>query len=113
MGKTYAIQYQPLPLRYWIHEHQWLVGSSLGLIVVILAAALATVSVSMVRDAIAEQIQPFAQGAEVVSTATLPREWSRSPRPITFDHMYRQSDAPPVVEYTRDVRHKYSSSSSE
>jgi hypothetical protein len=113
MGRTYTIQHHPLPLRYWLHEHQQLVGSSLALIVVILAAALATVTVSMVRDAIAQQTEPLAQGAELVSTTELPREWSRSPEPITFDHMYRQGEPQAAIAYTRDLSRTYYRSSSE
>jgi hypothetical protein len=113
MGKTYAIQYHPLPLRYWLHEHQWLVGSSLGLIVVILAAAIATVSVSMVQDAIAERTESSAIEAEGISAAALPSEWSWSLEPTTFDHMYRQSEPQAAVGYTRDLSRTYYRSSSE
>jgi len=113
MGRTYIIHYHPFSLHDWMHEHQWFVRSSFGLIIATLALAVAAPTVSLVRDAIAEQIEPFAQEAEVVSPATLPREWSRSPKPISFDHMYRQSDAPAVLSYTRDASRKYYRSSSE
>jgi hypothetical protein len=113
MGRTYIIQHHPLPLRYWLHEHQQLVGSSLGLIIVILAAAIATVTVSMVRDAIAGHTEPLANGAEVVATTALPREWSWSLEPTTFDHMYRQSEPRAAVDYTRDLSRTYYRSSSE
>jgi hypothetical protein len=108
MGKTYAIQYHPLPLRYWLHEHQWLVGSSLGLIVVILAATLATVSVSMVRDAIAEHTEPSVIGAEVISATALPSEWTTwSREPITFDHMYRGSAPHAGIDFIRNPSRVY------
>ena len=67
----------------------------------------------MVRDAIAKHTEPLAKGAEVISTTALPREWSLSLEPITFDHMYRQSEPHAVIDYTRDVHRKYYSSSSE
>jgi hypothetical protein len=113
MGRTYTIHHHPLPLRYWLHEHQWLASFSLGLIIAILAVAIAAPTVSMVRDAIAEHTEPLAKGAEVVSTTALPREWSWSRAPITFDHMYRDSEPYAVIDYTRDVHRTYYSSSSE
>ena len=113
MGRTYAIQYHPLPLRYWIHEHQRLVRSSFGLIIAILVAAIAVPAVSMVRDAIAQHTEPLAQGANLISTTELPREWSRSPEPITFDHMYRQGEPQAAIAYTRDLSRTYYRSSSE
>jgi hypothetical protein len=113
MGRTYTIQHHPLPLRYWLHEHQQLVGSSLALIVVILAAALATVTVSMIRDATAEHTGPLADGAEVISTTALPSEWSWSLEPTTFDHMYRQSEPRAVADFIRNPTRSYYGSSSE
>lgn len=113
MGRTYVIQYRPLPLRYWIHEHQQLVRSSLGLIIAILVVAIAAPTVSMVQAAIAEHTEPSAEGAQVISTNVLPREWSWSLKPITFDHMYRDSAPHTAVEYTRNLSRKYHSSSSE
>jgi hypothetical protein len=113
MGRTYTIQYHPPSLRYWLHEHQQLVGSSLALIVVILTAALATVAVSVVRDAIAQQTEPLAQRANVISTTELPSEWSWSLEPINFDHMYRQGEPQEVLDYTRDSSRTYYRSSSE
>jgi hypothetical protein len=98
MGWAYTIQYRPLPLRYWLHEHQWLVSSSLGLIIVILAVAFAAPTVSMVRAAIAEHTEPSAKGAEVVSTTALPREWRWERDPIRFDHMYREGQSFPTME---------------
>lgn len=113
MGKAYTIQHHPLPLRFWIHEHQWLVRSSLGLTIAILVVAIAAPTVSMVRDAIAEQTEPLFKGADVISTTALPREWSWSRKPITFDHMYRQGAQHAVVNYTRDVNRKHYRSSLE
>jgi hypothetical protein len=81
--------------------------------VVILTVAIATPTVSMVRDAIAEQTEPLAKGAKVISTAGLPREWRWSTDPITFDHMYRQSAPHAVMDYVRAARGKYYSSSAE
>lgn len=69
MERTYIIQHRPLPLHHWLHEHQRLVRSSLGLIIAILVVAIAAPTVSMVRNALAEQSGPFANGAEVISTA--------------------------------------------
>jgi hypothetical protein len=114
MGRTYTIQHHPLPLRYWLHEHQQLVGSSLALIVVILAAAIATVTISVIRDATAEHTEPLAAGAEVISTTALPSEWTmRSREPITFDHMYRQSEPRAVSDFIRNPARSYYHSSSE
>jgi hypothetical protein len=114
MGRTHTIQHHPLPLRYWLHEHQQLVGSSLALIVVILAAALATVTISTVRDAIAQHTEPLATGAEVISATALPSEWATwSPEPITFDHMYRQGEPQAAISYTRDLSRTYYRSASE
>jgi hypothetical protein len=113
MGWADTIRHHALPLRDWIHEHQWLVRSSLGLMIVILTVAIARPTVSMVRDAIAEHTEPLAKGTEAISTAALPREWRWSIDPITFDHMYRQSVPHAVNDYVRDVRREYYSSSSE
>ena len=113
MGRTYIIHHHPLPLRHWLHEHPRLVRSSFGLIIAILAVAIAAPTVSMVRDAIAEHTGPLAKGAEVVSAAVLPREWSRSLKPITFDHMYRQGEPQAAIAYTRDLSRTYYRSSSE
>jgi hypothetical protein len=113
MGRAYIIQYRPLSLRYWIHDHQRLVRSSLGLIIAILVAAIAAPTVSMVQAAIAEQTAPSAEGAAVISTTALPREWAWSLEPITFDHMYRDSEPHAAVDYTRDLSRNYYSSSSE
>jgi hypothetical protein len=114
MGKTYAIQYQPLPLRYWLHEHQRLVGSSMGLIIVILAAALATVSISIVQDAIAKHTEPSVIGAEVTFATELPREWTTRPsEPITFDHMFRDSAPHAGIDFIRNPPRGYYGSASE
>jgi hypothetical protein len=113
MGRAYIIQYRPLPLRYWIHDHQRLVRSSLGLIIATLAVAIAAPMVSMVQAAITEHTEPSAEGAEVISTAVLPSEWAWSLEPITFDHMYRDGEPRAAVGYTRDLSRKYYSSSSE
>jgi hypothetical protein len=112
MGRTYIVQYQPLPLRQWLHERQWLVHASLGLVIAILVAAIVAPAVSMVRTAIADHKGPAAKGAEVISSTALPREWKWSVEPITFDHMYRRSEPSTVTDYTRDLsRSDYSSSS--
>ena len=113
MGRTYIVRYHPLPLHDWLHQHQRVVRSSFGAIVAILAIAIAAPTVSMVRDAIAARAEPMAQGTELAPTAELPREWSRSLEPITFDHMYRQGARQAGVSYTRDARHKYSNSFSD
>jgi hypothetical protein len=113
MGRTYAIQYHPLPLRYWIHEHQRLVRSSFGLIITILAVAIAAATVSMVRDAIAQHTEPLATGAEVISATALPREWSWTLEPVSFDHMYRQGEPQAAIAFTRDLSRTYYRSSSE
>ena len=113
MGRTYIIQYHPLPLRDWIHEHQRFVRSSSGLIIAMLVVAIAAPTVSMVRAAIADHAELSAKGAEVISTAALPREWRWSVEPITFDHMYRHSESHAVTDYTRDLSRAYYSSSSE
>jgi hypothetical protein len=55
----------------------------------------------------------LAQGANLISTTELPREWSRSPEPITFDHMYRQGEPQAAIAYTRDLSRTYYRSSSE
>jgi len=112
MGRAYIIQYRPLSLRYWIHDHQRFVRSSMGLIIAILVVAIAAPTVSMVQAAIAEHTEPSAEGAEVISTTALPREWSWSLEPITFDHMYRESEPHAAIHYTRNMhRTNYSSSS--
>ena len=113
MGRAYTIQHHPLPLRYWLHEHQWLVSSSLGLIIAILAVVVAALTISVVRDAIAEHTEPLVKGAEVISASALPSEWSWSLEPTTFDHMYRQGEAHAAVDYTRDLSRTYYRSSSE
>jgi hypothetical protein len=113
MGWAYAIQHHPHPLCNWIRGHQWLARASLGLMIAILTVATAGPTVSVVRDAIAEQIEPLAKEAEVIPAAALPREWRWSIDPITFDHMYRQSAPHAVMDYVRDVRRKHHSSSSE
>jgi hypothetical protein len=107
MGRTYIIQHHPLPLRYWLHEHHWLVSSSLGLIIAILAIAIAAPTASMVRAAIAEHTGPAARATEVIAATALPREWIWSLEPISFDHMYRQSAPHAVVDYTRDLTGTY------
>jgi hypothetical protein len=112
MGKIYAIQYHPFPLRYWVHEHQGLVGSSLGLIVVILAAAVATVSVSMVQDAAAKRTESSVIEAKEGSATALPSEWTtRAREPITFDHMYRDSAPSAGLDFIRKPSRVYYGSS--
>ena len=113
MRRAYMIQYHPLSPRDWLHECQWLVRTSLGLIIAILVVAIAATTVSMVRAAIADHTEPSAKGAEVISTTALPREWRWSVEPITFDHMYRHSEPHAVTDYTRDLSRTYYSSSSE
>ena len=113
MGRAYIVQYHPLPLRHWLHEHQWLVHSGLGLIIAMLVVAIAVPTLSMVRAAIADHTEPSAKGAEVIPTTALPREWKWSVEPITFDHMVRHSEPHALNDYTRDLSRTYSSSSSE
>ncbi len=113
MRRAYMIQHHPLPLRGWLHEYQLLVRIGLGLIIAILVVAIAATTVSMVRAAIADHTEPSAKGAEVISTAALPREWRWSVEPITFDHMYRHSESHAVTDYTRDLSRAHYSSSSE
>jgi hypothetical protein len=113
MGRIYTIQHHPLPLRDWIHEHQRLVRSSLGLTIAMLVVAIAAPTVSMVRNAIAEHTGPWVEGAEVISTTALPREWSWSLEPVTFDHMYRQGESHAAIDYTRDAHRKHYRASSE
>ncbi len=113
MGRTYIVQYHPIPLRDWLHERQWFVRTSLGLIIAMLVAAIVVPTVSMVRTAIADYTEPAAIGAEVISTTEMPREWRWSVKPITFDHMYRHSEPKAVLDYTRDLSRIYSGSSSE
>jgi hypothetical protein len=103
MGRTYTIHHHPLPLRDWMHEHQRLVRSSLGLTIAMLIVAIAAPTASMVRDAIAEHTEPLVNGGELIPATTLPREWSWSLEPITFDHMYRQSEPHAVSDHTRDA----------
>ena len=104
MGSTYTIQHHPLPLRYWLHEHQCLLRSSLGLIIAMLAVAIAAPTVSMARDAIAEHTEPSAKGTEATSTTALPGEWSWSLEPITLHHMYRHGEPQAVIDCTRACR---------
>lgn len=113
MGRDHTIQFHPLPLRRWLHEHQWLVRTGLGLTIAMLIVAIASSTVSMVRAAIADQGGAFATGAEAITNATLPREWSWSIEPVTFDHMYRDSEPHAVIDYTRDHPRTYYHASSE
>ena len=83
---------------------------SLGLIVVILAVAIAAPTVSMVRAAIAEHTGPAAKATEVISATALPREWGWSLESISFDDMYRQSESHAAGDYTRDLTSTYYSS---
>ena len=107
MGTTYTIQHHPIPLRYWLHEHRELVSFSLGLIVVILAVAIAAPTATTVRAAIADHTEISAEGTRVISTTVLPREWSWSIKPISFDHMYRQSEPRAEIDYTRNLTSTY------
>jgi hypothetical protein len=107
MGIACTIHHHPIPLRDWLHEHRQLVSFSLGLIVVILAVAIAAPTATTVRAAIAEHTGISAEGTGVISTTVLPREWSWSIKPITFDHMYRQSEPRPEIDYTRNLTSTY------
>jgi hypothetical protein len=113
MRRAFTIQYHPLPLRDWLHECQWLVRASFGLIIAILVVAIAASTVSMVRAAIADRTEFSAKGAQVISTTALPREWRWSIEPITFDHMYSHNESHAVTDYTRNPSRTYYSSSSE
>jgi len=113
MGRAYTIENHPLQLRDWAHEHHRLLSASLGLIIFALAVAIAAPTVSMVRDALATYDQPSAEAAEVISSASLPREWRWSREAISFDHMYREGAAEAPMDFIRDARHSYRSSASE
>ncbi len=103
MGRTHIIQYRPLPLRDWIHDHQRLVRSSLGLIIAILVVAIAAPTISMVQAAIAEHTEFSAEGAEVISTTALPREWQWELPGVRYEHMWRRGsfDVPRHREWIR------------
>ncbi|MBW2691924.1 MAG: hypothetical protein JRE57_04735 [Deltaproteobacteria bacterium] len=107
MGTTCTIQHPPIPLRDWLHEHQQIVSFSLGMIVVILAVVIAAPTATTVRAAIAEHTEISAEGTRVISTTVLPREWSWSIKPISFDHMYRQSEPRVEIDYTRNLSSTY------
>ncbi len=110
MGRAHTIQHHPLPLRIWMHGHQSLVRSSLALTIAMLAVAIAALTVPMVRDAIADHAAPLVQGTEAITTTALPREWSWTREPITFDHMYRQSEPHAAISFIRGAgRNAYSS----
>ena len=103
MGRTYTIQYRPIPLRYWIHEHQRIVRSSLGLVIAILVVAIAAPTVSIVQAAIAEHAEFSAEGTAVISTTALPREWQWEPPGVGYEHMWRQGsfDVPRQRDWIR------------
>ena len=107
MGRAHVIHHHPLPLSDWRHEHHLLVSFSMGLIIAMLATAIAAPTASMVRAAIAEHTEPRVVAADVKPAAVLPREWSWSIEPISFDHMYRQSESHAVADYTRDLTSTY------
>jgi hypothetical protein len=101
MGRAQAIQFQPLPLRHWLDEHQRIVRSSLVVAIALLIVAIAALTVAMFHAAISIQPGAFVTGGPAISHSTLPREWSWSIRPVTFEHMYRDDTARLVIDYTR------------
>jgi len=109
MGTAFTMHYHPLPLRYWLHEHREMVSFSLGLIAVILAVVIAAPAATTIGAAIAEHTNPAAERTGVISTTVLPREWSWSTKPISFDHMYRQSEPRAETDYIRSPSSTYSS----
>jgi hypothetical protein len=98
MGRTHTIEFHPLQLRHWLHEHQWFVRTGLGLAIAVLIVAIAIPTAAMIREAVADQGGAFDNDAEAITNTTLPREWIWSVEPVSFDHMYRDSDSDPVID---------------
>jgi len=101
MRRANTIQHHPLPLRNRMHERQSLVRPSMALTIAMLAVSIAALTVPMVRDAIAGHAAPLVGGTEAITTTALPREWSWTREPITFDHMFRQSEPHASISFTR------------
>jgi len=102
MGHAYTIEHHHLSLGDWAHAHQRLVRASLSVMIAALAVAITALSAPMVQDVLAERSLRAAKLADAASTASLPREWTWSLEPITFDHMYRQNAPVVRIDYIRD-----------